>query len=290
MTKVFRRNALVLLSFLIASINLSAQSGSVGINTDGSAPAASALLDVKSTTQGVLIPRMTQAQRLLISSPAKGLMVYQIDDTEGFYFHNGTTWTSLNGSNGTNGAGVPMGGTAGQVLSKIDSDPYNTQWTTPASGGGASLQLHVINTKDTTLNLSDTLGTPVAPRFNYFSKTNQPGASLTGGNTWADNVFTVGAQGGGLYFVECATTSNITNAIPMIDLNNSGNNAQNIFGNFSIANQAVKFPYKARAYAAGTLVLKAGDTLIVRMVSNSNVGGAQMKADASIYFKVVKLN
>lgn len=47
--------------------------GSVGIGVD---PDASAALDVASTTQGILFPRMTEAQRDLISSPANGLVVY----------------------------------------------------------------------------------------------------------------------------------------------------------------------------------------------------------------------
>jgi hypothetical protein len=67
----------------------------VGINNDGSSANASAILDVKSTTQGMLTPRMTQAQRNLIASPATGLLVYQTDGTAGFYFYNGTAWISL---------------------------------------------------------------------------------------------------------------------------------------------------------------------------------------------------
>lgn len=75
---------------------------SVGINTN--TPAASAALDVSSTTQGMLVPRMLEAQRTDIASPATGLLVYQTDATAGFYFYNGSAWTSLNsgGSSGDN--------------------------------------------------------------------------------------------------------------------------------------------------------------------------------------------
>jgi hypothetical protein len=45
---------------------------------------------------------------------------------------------SVSGAAGTNGTGVPTGGTANQVLAKIDSTDYNTQWVTPSAGGGAS--------------------------------------------------------------------------------------------------------------------------------------------------------
>lgn len=46
----------------------------------------------------------------------------------------------IQGVQGNPGQGVPVGGTTGQVLAKIDATNYNTQWTTPA-GGGASVSI-----------------------------------------------------------------------------------------------------------------------------------------------------
>lgn len=43
------------------------------------------------------------------------------------------------GNDGADGQGVPTGGTAGQVLEKIDGTDYNTQWVTPAGGGGGGI-------------------------------------------------------------------------------------------------------------------------------------------------------
>jgi hypothetical protein len=80
---------------VLLSLGLFAQ---VGINTDNSTPDGSAMLDVKSTTKGMLIPRMDSTQRVAIATPATGLLVYQTDGTDGFYFYNGTEWVSLNGS------------------------------------------------------------------------------------------------------------------------------------------------------------------------------------------------
>jgi len=51
----------------------------VGINTDGSQPSSSALLDVKSTSKGILLPRMTYDERKMIGNPAEGLIVYCMD-------------------------------------------------------------------------------------------------------------------------------------------------------------------------------------------------------------------
>ena len=79
------------LTFL--SFNLFSQG--VSINTDGSNPDNSAILDVKSTSKGVLIPRMTQSERSSISTPSNGLMVYQTNGTSGFYFYDGSSWVRL---------------------------------------------------------------------------------------------------------------------------------------------------------------------------------------------------
>jgi len=67
---------------------------------------------VTSTTGGLLVPRMTVVQRDDInspSSPATGLMIYQTDQTTGFYFYNGTAWTRIEGVAGPQGSQGPQG-------------------------------------------------------------------------------------------------------------------------------------------------------------------------------------
>lgn len=66
----------------------------VAVNGDGSNPDASAILDVKSTDKGLLIPRMTMAQRDAIATPAQGLIVYQTDNTPGFYYYD-ASWKAM---------------------------------------------------------------------------------------------------------------------------------------------------------------------------------------------------
>ncbi len=75
-----------------------ARSQNVGIGT--AIPNPSAKLDITSTTSGLLIPRMTSAQRAAITSPATGLLVYQVDGTAGYYYYNGSAWAQLGGSDG----------------------------------------------------------------------------------------------------------------------------------------------------------------------------------------------
>ncbi len=78
--------------FMFFTVTIFAQVG-VGTTT----PHASSILDVVSTTQGMLTPRMTTAQRNAIASPADGLMVYDTD-LKAFYYYNQATpaWTVIN--------------------------------------------------------------------------------------------------------------------------------------------------------------------------------------------------
>jgi hypothetical protein len=67
--------------------------GNTGIGTSN--PVASAKLDITSTTQGFLPPRMTNAQRIAIATPAVGLCVYCTDVVEGLYINKSTGWTYI---------------------------------------------------------------------------------------------------------------------------------------------------------------------------------------------------
>ena len=115
------KKILLLASLLlcIASMNIYAQN-------------PSAIADFESNTQGILIPRMTQAERTAISMPANGLLVYQTDSTAGFYFNYGDSltpaWKLLgedNDSDPTNEIELPAGGTSGQILS---TNGFNPLW------------------------------------------------------------------------------------------------------------------------------------------------------------------
>ncbi|CAM4430482.1 hypothetical protein [Flavobacterium terrigena] len=80
-----------LLIFFITTGNLF---GQVGIGTV--TPDASSMLDISSTTQGMLTPRMTTLQRTGITSPANGLLVYDTD-VKSFYHYNtvSVSWVKI---------------------------------------------------------------------------------------------------------------------------------------------------------------------------------------------------
>jgi hypothetical protein len=64
----------------------------VGISAGVIVPDPSAMLDISSTSKGVLIPRMTMTERNAISSPANGLLIFCTDDNN-FYSNKGTSGT-----------------------------------------------------------------------------------------------------------------------------------------------------------------------------------------------------
>jgi uncharacterized protein (TIGR02145 family) len=120
------------LFFIIAIYATCTLSAQVGVNSDGSSPDGSAMLDVKSTDKGFLPPRMTEAQRDAISDPAAGLVIYQTDETAGLYQYNGSAWINLQPT-GTqagemqywNGSAwvTVAAGTTGQKLSNLNGVP-----------------------------------------------------------------------------------------------------------------------------------------------------------------------
>ena len=80
------------------SNNLTFSGGSVSMGTDVSTPVC-ALLELASTNQGLLIPRMTQVQRLAINTPIPGLLVFCTDSDsngqEGMYMYKSNGWVNV---------------------------------------------------------------------------------------------------------------------------------------------------------------------------------------------------
>jgi len=99
----------ILSAITFCSVGLSAQNN-VGIGTN--TPDASSVLEVQSSTQGVLVPRMTTAQRLAITTPANGLLVYDTNfDCFFYYVAATTTWQNMCTSSATTGPTGPTGAT-----------------------------------------------------------------------------------------------------------------------------------------------------------------------------------
>lgn len=85
----------LLILFFIITLNSFSQ---VGIGTTD--PDLSSILEIESTTQGLLTPRMTTTQRIAITTPAEGLLVFDTDFNT-FYFFDGISWVQLSAGGGS---------------------------------------------------------------------------------------------------------------------------------------------------------------------------------------------
>lgn len=138
-----KRMYVTLLMILLMAQYINAQNtfpstGSVGIGTI--APNGSAALEINSTGQGLLIPRMTKKQRDQILSPVAGLLIYQTNVNAGFYYYTGIAWVlitsnawGINGNSGTISGTNFIGTTDAQALQfktnnkkagLLDFDPF----------------------------------------------------------------------------------------------------------------------------------------------------------------------
>src|SRR5450631_1512426 len=116
------RFLLLLLLMGIAQLKLAAQN--IGINSSGSLPDPSAMLDVNATNKGMLVPRMTTAQRVAITTPASGLLVFD-NTTTSFWFYAASAWKEITtGSNGWNITGNTGTDTAVHFIGTTDDKPF----------------------------------------------------------------------------------------------------------------------------------------------------------------------
>ena len=140
------------LAFSTVSILLyseAAFSQAVSINSTGAAPDAQSILDVSSTSAGILLPRMTSAQRTGIStanSADHGLMVYDID-TDSYWYWDGASSGSWKEIPNTDGIASSLddaydngGAGAGRVITG-DEGPVVVSGTQSGNGTGVALEI-----------------------------------------------------------------------------------------------------------------------------------------------------
>jgi hypothetical protein len=169
--------------------------GSAGIGT--TTPNAKSILEMVSTTKGMLVPRMTKNQRDAILPPATaaGLLIFQTNGVPGFYYYTGTAWTavtpkagwSLTGNAGTNSA-VNFIGTADAqpLIFKVNSQKAGYLGTNSTGNTAFGYQTLNANTTgiDNTANglwslLSNTAGYYNTATGGFSLYTNSDGISNT---------------------------------------------------------------------------------------------------------------
>lgn len=154
------------LSFIITLCFISHMLLAQGVGIGTPTPDPSAALEVSSVAQGMLVPRMTTAQRTAISNPATGLLVFDMT-TNSFWFKGGSNWMELIDSSKTiihnNGPDVFMA-MSGNVGIGTNTPSTKLEVKTPSASLG-------ITHNDGTIKISS-LTTTLVGRFG--TTTNHP--------------------------------------------------------------------------------------------------------------------
>ena len=255
----------LLATVLLFTVPVAYSQTNVGINNP--TPDASAALDVTSTTQGMLVPRMTKAQRDVInlvsgvSTPATGLLIYQTDNTAGFYYYNGTAWTSVSGSQASAGPGL-------QLLAD-------------KTGGTGEAPPVATSTSPATIAFNNILTAP------------------SNGNSWTGNTFTVGAGQGGVYMVQvrlhgpdASPTTNSVSYSLIIQVNNTAyGSVGNVYGPYPTLSVYSPAGTKTRGEIVAYIKLNATDTFkILAIGANSSAAPQAVSTDAGSNIMVMKMN
>ncbi len=197
-----------------------------------------AIFEMEATNKGMLLPRVdltSTSSYLPMTEHVNGLTVYNLatanDVTPGFYYNDGTKWIRI-------GQSLPAGGTANQVLSKVDGSDYNTQWTTLNTSG----DLRLVNTSshitqdagvgsngssagnEHVIAIGNQAGNANSGRYNVFV-----GSSSGKSNTSGENNTFLGFRAGE------ANTSGSTNTFigNWAGVANTTGNGNSFFGNYS---------------------------------------------------------
>ena len=286
--KYFILKSLILI-FIITLSSFAMLGQSVSINEDASAPHLSAMLDIKSTTKGLLIPRMTTVERTAILTPALGLMVFDIT-TNSYWFHNGTIFQPLStGGNGWNLTGNATTNPSTNFIGTTDNQ---------------SLRFKVNNTWSGEIN-------PITANTFYGLLAGNGSISGVGNTAVGQNTFSQNTTGGyntamGLNTLSNNLTGEYNTAIGerVLQFNNSTYNTgigaealrQNTAGSnntaagvFALYNNSVGFFNSAFGYQAlisniaGTTLTALGYNADVTFdfASNATAIGAGAKVDAS---------
>jgi len=227
----------MIILIIVTSVNLK---GQVSINKDGTDPHPSAILDLKSTEGGLLIPRMTETERDAISAPASGLLIYNTT-TNCLDMYNGTDWIEFcTGSGSGSGNAQITIGTGGSCLNTIvhgsyvanqslTANEYVTMDVDVATAGAYSITSNTVNG----ISFSGT---------GIFTVTGTQSVTLLGSGTPAasgtSNFTATAANGGGT----CTFIVNVSNPIATYTIGSGG----------SCSNTTVNGTYQAGTALTGT--------------------------------------
>ncbi|MEM6698254.1 MAG: hypothetical protein AAF599_07645, partial [Bacteroidota bacterium] len=193
----------------------------IGINNDNSEPDASAILDVKSDSKGMLVPRMSSSQRTQISNAATGLLVFDTT-TESFWFKDSNVWVEL-----VSGNVSTLMDADGDTKIDVDEGGNDRDEVTIDLDGNESFKMTRGNINFLNSSSSIYVGNEAGKSDNFTGSSNIGiGANALSGNSTGSNNTAIGSSAN-------VNASNLTNAtaigaLASVDQSNAlvlGNNA-----------------------------------------------------------------
>lgn len=190
---------LLLLALLTVSGSAFAQNVGIGTNK----PDESAILDLKSSNKGFLLPRLTEKQKGLIPQPAEGLMIYQTDSNQGVYLYQGGNWKNIGNTNVTTTGTTANATTAYTANYLLVGDGTSTPVSSSIYVNPSNGNVGIGNS-----NPSYNLDINGSGRFSGLLQV-QGNLNLYGGNNSLAGFVTANSAGGGIYFGANGTNQNI---------------------------------------------------------------------------------
>lgn len=127
--------------YIIAALFSLPAISQVSVSNDGALPDQSAMLDIKSSDKGILIPRVSITSLTSavtpVSNPARGLLVYNMNSpyNEGFYVWDGDSWSALASTDYVNNITNSLGIVAFGEMYQFHNVGSYTSVTLSSSGG-----------------------------------------------------------------------------------------------------------------------------------------------------------
>ena len=258
--------------FVLLSSGVAFGQGNVGINNP--TPHAKSLLDLTSSDKGLLTPRMTAAQRTsMFSAPdatAKGMLVYQTDGTQGYYYYDGAIWQMLQ-----------SGGPGWGLLGDAGTDPAtHFVGTTDAQG----FAMRTNNTERVRVDVNGNVGIG----------TSTPGRKLDVLDAGAGLVARFqGTNANGYSMVHWLRSDNVGAHIgffnPGIGLPLAGNFVMGTFGNAPVSFTTNDFT-RMHITTAGNVGVGTSAPVRLLEVASPNQGVQRISSANAVHGSVLELN
>jgi hypothetical protein len=120
--RLMKKHVTYVLAFALVLFMKPAFAQNVAINTDGSLPDNNAILDIKSSTKGILIPRLSSSARIAVPA-TKCLLVYDTT-TNSFWYHTGIAWQNLAAGSGSWSLNGNSDVNSANFIGTMDNTPF----------------------------------------------------------------------------------------------------------------------------------------------------------------------